>query len=203
MKIVLLSGQQGSGKTSLQKELTETWYRTHGKGAVCVNFADILYEMHDAVLAILYRYWPRRQLVKDGPLLQVLGTDWGRNTIDKEIWVKCLQKKIEIQQRHDFLPENENDLVIVGDCRFENEVDAFPDALRVRLECDEPVRKARCSMWRDNVYHPSEIGLDQYSAFGKFDLYLDTAKVDVAGCASLIVVQLEKNNWLERRKGNG
>lgn len=197
MKVVILSGKQGSGKTTLQKALVEAWYRKHRKGALVVNFADIIYQMHDEVLKILHQYWPDRGLVKDGPLLQMLGTDWGRKTIDEDIWVKCLRRKIEKVFRESNSP---NDLVIIGDCRFINEFHAFPEALRVRLDASRETRKARVSMWRENEMHPSEIGLDNEALNGMFDMYLNTDNTKVDGCVSLVMVALEKESWVQRRK---
>lgn len=194
MRVVLLSGKQGSGKTTLQKSLVEKWFQVHGRQPTVVNFADILYEMHNAVLTILHQYWPNRKLVKDGPLLQMLGTDWGRNTIDENIWVKILQNKVS------FTTFKPNDLVVVGDCRFPNEFDAFPGALRVRLNAPEGVRKERVSMWRENSNHASETGLDEYDKQGKFDIYLDTQMMTADLCMSLVFVALEKESWVERRK---
>lgn len=200
MQIVLISGPQGSGKTTTQNLLATRWQERMEQTVYCVNFADILYEMHNSVLSILEQYWPKRDLVKDGPLLQVLGTDWGRKTIDENIWVKCLQNKLKKRRADDFSGGAVPELVIVGDCRFENEFDGFPEALRVRLECPEEDRKKRCSMWRDNTKHPSEISLDRYAAEGRFDLYLRTDNTDPEACVTLIMAQLQKNVWSEKRK---
>lgn len=190
MQVIVFSGKQGSGKTTLQNALTD--YLVHrGQLVFSINFADVLYEMHDAVLKILHRYTPPRQIVKDGPLLQLLGTEWGRKTIHENIWVSLLQGKIAL------LPAGS--YVIVGDCRFENEFDAIPEALRVRLECDETVRRERCSMWRQNTEHPSETGLDAYAAAGKFDLYLQTDQIDAKAALTLVLAQLDKKVYLEKR----
>lgn len=191
MDIVMISGKQGSGKTTTQQLLGKVWYDRFGGQITYVNFADILYEMHDEVLKVLNRYWPRRDIAKDGPLLQVLGTDWGRKTIDEDIWVKCLKKKIQSEG---------NSLVVIGDCRFENEFDAFPEALRIRLECPEAVRKARCSMWRENSTHPSEVGLDRYAAEGRFDLTLKTNEMPIEGCVKLIESTICVRSWVPARK---
>lgn len=190
-KIVLLSGKQGSGKTETQKRLCEMWVQKYGRAAYVVNFADIIYEMHDQVLKVLHQYWPDRGLVKDGPLLQVLGTEWGRKTIDEDVWVKCLKKKVEGCQ---------TGLVVVADCRFENEFDAFPEALRVRLMCPEEIRKARCSMWRENTQHPSETGLDHYAFNGHFDNYLDTSRWSPDEICNIVFESLlEANFWMYQR----
>lgn len=191
MDIVMISGKQGSGKTTTQQMLGRVWHDRFGAKVTYVNFADILYEMHDSVLAILNRYWPRRDIAKDGNLLQVLGTEWGRKTIDEEIWVKCLQKKVQDA------PEG---LVVISDCRFENEFDGLPEALRVRLEAPEATRKPRCSMWRENTSHPSEIGLDRYSAEGRFDLCLKTDELPVFECVKIIESTFIERQWVQKRK---
>lgn len=200
MKIVMLSGKQGSGKTTVQKALALEWQKRRGGRAICVNFADVLYEMHDKVLGVLYNYIPRRDIVKDGPLLQVLGTEWGRNTLGENIWVEILKERIA-QLAHGNAHYSDL-LFIIGDCRFMNEFQGIPTALRVRLEAEYETRKSRCSMWRENSTHPSEIGLDDVSAAKEFDLYLYTGNetnVGVDGCVSLIIAQLDKNVWMEKR----
>lgn len=164
-KVILISGKQGSGKTTLQTNLYLRF--SEENTADILNFADIIYDIHDFALEELEKAGIKRDIVKDGPLLQLLGTEWGRNTIDKNIWVKALQGKVK---------NSSADFVIIGDTRFENEFDGFPDAIKIRLECVEEIRKERCSQWRDRTDHPSETGLDEYALSGAFDLYIDTGK---------------------------
>lgn len=195
MKLILLSGKQGSGKTSLQKMLVGTWRESPRYGhAIACNFADILYEMHDEVLCILHRYWPKRDLVKDGPLLQLLGTEWGRGTIDKDIWVKLLRAKLDQINK-----TSKTGLVVIGDCRFENEFDAFPEALRVRLYCPKEIRKPRCEMWRENSKHPSEVGLDDYYRQNKFDLVLKTHHEPTHVCVDKVLYAIETRGQTKPR----
>lgn len=186
MKLVLISGKMGSGKTSLQQRVA---HLSSGMNVVTMNFADVIYEMHNAVLDILHDYWPKRPIQKDGPLLQVLGTQWGRETIDQNIWVKIMREKIQ--------QESEADLILIGDCRFENELYEFPEALKVRLECPESVRKARCSMWRENSGHASEVSLDCF--IDNFDLVLDTEALTIDECAMKVLEKLG-SKWVESRK---
>lgn len=137
---------------------------------------------------------------KDGPLLQFLGTEWGRKTYGDAVWVNALRGRVEIEK----LKRN-NDaarlITIISDCRFENEFDAFPEALRIRLVCSEAERKLRAEMWRENTQHPSETGLDLYAAHGKFDLMFNT---EDPACtpehmATLILAQLDKDCWIDKR----
>jgi hypothetical protein len=190
--VILLSGKQGSGKSSIQKELISRLTRTDSL-AYSVNFADILYEMHDAVLAILHKYIPPRPIKKDGYLLQLLGTEWGRATIESDIWVNCLKSKMKLLSLT--MAEYKNIFFIIGDCRFENEFNAFPDSdfpnvLRVRLVAPEDVRKERCSMWRENTTHVSETALDNYYNANKFDQNLATDILSVEECIEIIITRL-------------
>lgn len=198
-QIVLISGKQGSGKTSLQKKLVSTWNLSNKSGyqAVALNFADIIYEMHDRVLAILHKSYPDRGLVKDGPLLQLLGTEWGRNTLGPDVWVNCLKSRISNEYKMSKKWDASNLLFVIGDCRFENEFDAFPDPtkfsldgkiLKVRLHCSEEMRRSRIGhAFRENVEHQSETGLDAYEAQGKFDMVLDTDGNENDICANHVL----------------
>lgn len=181
--IILLSGKQGSGKTTLMQALMTTLMYGHGKKVYPVIFADTIYKIHDYALALLEQRAVKRDIVKDGKLLQLLGTEWGR-AIDQDIWVKCLNGQME-----NILKETNSDpndvIFLVSDCRFKNEFDGV-DGFKVRLEADKETRKKRCSQWRDNDTHPSEIDLDEYAAQGKFDCYVDTTK-SIEWCAKHII----------------
>jgi dephospho-CoA kinase len=176
--IILISGKMGSGKTTLMKELT---YQFEDKGYFVypVIFADTIYKIHDFAINLLKERGIERDLVKDGKLLQLLGTEWGRQSVSENIWVQCLEGEIEsIRKRH---PSEDKLVFLVSDCRFKNEFDGLPTAFKVRLEASKEARKERCSQWRENDTHQSEIDLDGYAANGAFDCYLDTeeTKFDV------------------------
>lgn len=193
-KIILISGKQGSGKTTLATAIKE---KKSGLGFVFVGtekFADTLYELHNYLLNRMESLTNTPRAKKDGHLLQILGTEWGRKTFGDNVWVDILKRKVTALGSG-----GSKRLTIIDDCRFENEFDAFPEALRIRLECSEEIRKQRAESWRDASSHPSEIGLDEYSAQGKFDLVFDTGKDSVDHCATLIMAQLQKDSWLEKR----
>jgi len=178
-RVVLISGKQGSGKSTTANGLVEKLVANGYPQTRIFKFAGPLYEMHDAVLEVLGKYGIKRpDLVKDGPLLQVLGTEWGRSTVDTNIWVKCAQNTV--QNWFDRRPYD-SAIAILDDCRFENEFDAFPEALKVRLECSAATRQKRCSMWRENQKHPSETGLDMYAELGKFDVVYETEYFSTGG----------------------
>ena len=188
-KVLLLSGKQGSGKTTIAKTITKLWFDRKGKMVVEVPFAQTLYEMHDFLLSLMDTYGFKRDIVKDGPLLQFLGTDWGRKNFGENVWIDILKKKIaNLETKYDWADL----LVIVPDCRFKNEFDAFPNALRIRLECDRELRKKRCSAWRENENHASEIDLDEYVKLRKFDDTYDTGDLTISFCSDRILRQIDE-----------
>lgn len=195
MKIVLLSGKQGSGKSTIQRFLMARAPMAVQMVGVQVNFADALYALHDAVQARACEWYGLEPKKKDGVLLQLLGTEWGRKVHGDDVWIRC------IKQRMNDWGFPMEPLFIVGDCRFQNEFDAFPEALRVRLHAAETTRQKRTESWRDNTRHQSETDLDGYAERGLFDMVIQTdGLVTADGATELILAQLQKNNWLEKRR---
>jgi hypothetical protein len=188
-KVIIISGKQGSGKTTLQKEVQSRLY-AQGSRVELINFADIIYKIHDFAINILEGVGIKRDIAKDGVLLQMLGTEWGRKSIQENIWCQIAKNRIEAMST----TSHNVGYVILGDCRFENEFDFFPDALSIRLECDKEIRKARCSQWRENDTHPSEVGLDEYSANDKFDLYFNTGTTSIEDTVSIVLKHLKDIN---------
>jgi hypothetical protein len=111
MRLIGIAGQARSGKDTLasylMSNLSDDWS--------CSSFADPIKNMltaigvdcsdeAKAVVSDDYGVTPRH-------MMQTLGTEWGRNLIDGDIWVKA------------FARLNAGMCVIVPDVRFENEAD--------------------------------------------------------------------------------
>lgn len=175
---VLISGRQGSGKTSLAVEIGKRINvdKVLNAHVEMITFAKPLYDIHDMILKYMSDLGfevPK----KDGALLQYLGTDWGRKTFGDNVWVDLAQKKInkwDIFARNNLFQKDQ--IYIVSDARFPNELVGFTNSLKIRLECPETVRKERIlatpgQNWRENSNHPSETSLD---FFDGWDMVLDT-----------------------------
>lgn len=172
--VVMISGKMGSGKSTLAAELRKE-IRQHKKWAVEeLIFAEAIYDMHNYCLRYLRDCGIDRGM-KDGRLLQLLGTEWGRKTVGEEVWVDVFKSKLNALLEKYEMAGMEHLVVLVPDVRFPNELSAAPGSLNIRLECSEEVRRSRCNSWRDDVNHPSEIGLD--GCLDQFHYVFDTEKV--------------------------
>lgn len=173
--VILISGKQGSGKTTLaheiEKRLEEQDIRSRQ-----ITFAAPLYEMQSAVLGVCESYGITVRK-KYGSLLQFLGTEFGRKEFGENVWVDMARAKIEEYERLG-LGHGIANAYLISDCRFPNEYSSFPDAVRVRLDCPAEVRRARIEKtpgqnWREDQNHPSEIGLDYVE---EWDVRMDSSE---------------------------
>ena len=169
--IILIAGKQGSGKSSLSEAL-DNHLVTKDFVTFRMKFADPLYKMHDAVRTILRSYNIDQLPGIDGPLLQLLGTEWGRKTRGEDIWVKAAKAKV-LDWSAKVNITGKKSVFIFDDCRFPNELFAWEDSFKIRLSAPEEVRRERAEKWRENTKHPSEIALDQVPA-PAFNLSINT-----------------------------
>lgn len=152
--IAIYSPAPQSGKTSVSMALTSKGFTRLSFAAplkrMCIEFLQSLgYSKNEAiryVFAEKHEYIPEvKKTVRY--LLQTLGTEWGRNCVDQDVWLTAFRKTAELY-----------DSVVVDDMRFPNEA--------------ELVKKMGGELWKivrpglvNEFRHPSEGGLDDY----KFD----------------------------------
>lgn len=163
--VLLISGKQGSGKSTLSKNLMVELGAV-GVKVTMMKFADPLYAAHDGVYEALSKFGMPKSERPDKRLLQLLGTEWGRNTIGPDVWANLARHRA-INAFGLFSASREigdalHHVIIFDDCRFLNEFNAFNDLpnAKIRLEAPSEVRKDRTDVWRDDTNHPSEVGLD-------------------------------------------
>ena len=112
INIIGLCGPMGVGKSTYARKIAEE------QDGVIYSFADTLKEM----LAVLVGRHPVYENkshpiewlggVTGRSLLQSLGTEWGRNMVGSDLWVRALEQKFQSS----YAP-----LRLIDDLRFENE----------------------------------------------------------------------------------
>lgn len=115
MRLIGITGRAGAGKNTVAAMVP---------GAVVIQLADPLYAMIAAMTGLpesLLRDRAAKEKAIPGlgksprQLLQTLGTEWGRDIVDREIWLRLCQRRV------DQLAEAGWETVIVADVRFDNE----------------------------------------------------------------------------------
>ena len=146
MTIIFISGKAQAGKTTtaylIQKNL-----ELLGKASVVINYADLLKH-----ICTSYFGWDGRKDKEGRHLLQEVGTDIVRNN-DPDFWVDFVKRFIEVFR-------GSWDYVIIGDCRFKNEISWKPTGfdryfyIRVKRDaCDN-------GLTEEQKNHISETDLD-------------------------------------------
>lgn len=123
--IIGFSGRKGSGKTSIAKELEKIGFER-------ISFADPIKIMlfalfnecgFDYITAeLLLNQEKEIILEKIGKsarqMMQSLGTDWGRNMVNDDLWLLCARNKIE---------KHHSSNIVIDDVRFNNEAQMIRD----------------------------------------------------------------------------
>jgi hypothetical protein len=116
--IIGLCGAAGSGKNTAASLICGL------TGAAQIAFADPIYEAVSCITG-LSRAKLEDRTIKEAVLdwidrsprhlLQTLGTEWGRNTVHQEIWVRRAMERAR----------EAGGLVVITDVRFDNEAEAI------------------------------------------------------------------------------
>ena len=124
MQLIGLTGRAGCGKDTVANFLMET------HGFVQIALADPLRDGLNAMLGITSEQVYRRDL-KEAPidwiglsprqLMQTLGTEWGRNHVAPDIWLRVAARRIEKYRQAK--PCLHIAGIVVSDIRFENEAE--------------------------------------------------------------------------------
>lgn len=165
-RVILISGHQGSGKTTLARDLKEL-LETELYIPKLIKFASPIYGLHDKIYKEL-TYFGMNYVDTDGTLLQFLGAHM-RHIFGPDVWMNIA---------HDLVREAlqiTRSIVVIDDLRYQNEIDVWSrnESILVRLTCPENLRKTRAEKWREDTGHASEISLDYYHGW---DLEFDTSQ---------------------------
>lgn len=113
--VIGLAGKAGIGKTHIANAIRETLRETEPDTQVeLLSFATPIKQM----LGVLFEEKDKNAEVYKGKtlrsLLQTLGTEWGREMVDQDIWVN-----LTLNRKYDAM---ESGYILIDDVRFQNEV---------------------------------------------------------------------------------
>jgi len=157
LKIIgLYSPAPGSGKSTIADCLDDYAYRivpfaSFLKGMIRRLLLELGYTANQADEMI-----KQKDLIVPGinirmrTLMQTLGTEWGRNTLDQDFWINCWKEKVKSCRS----------LVVADDVRFLNE------ALAIK-EMGGEVWKIVRPGTENNENHSSEGQLDHWDGFSR------------------------------------
>ena len=107
MKIIAFCGSQSAGKSTAADILVS-------KGFARTSFAESIYQMLSALLGVNVRTLDKQSYGLCGrtirQMLQLLGTEWGREQIGQDIWVEAMRKRL-----------GHGGYWVIDDLRFTNE----------------------------------------------------------------------------------
>lgn len=181
MKLIGLNGSMGVGKSTaieLTKELS-------AQKVKLVKFAQPLYDMQGAIYKRIASVYERPEtFIKDRKLLQWLGTEWGRDTISKTLWVDIW--KAEAIKQHN-LGSSET-VIVCDDVRFDNEAAMIKSLGGVIIRITSNKANNRIDTAAGLVHHASESGID--------DKFLDGHIVNDGSLSDFKLALLELYNKL-------
>tara|TARA_B100001093_G_scaffold515731_1_gene592758 strand:+ start:1035 stop:1511 length:477 start_codon:yes stop_codon:yes gene_type:complete len=118
-RLIALTGAKGVGKSTYGKFLA-------GENGVVLSFATPIKHMLRCLVDDKYVFGDKKDEetylgVTGRHLLQTLGTEWGRQLIDRDIWVKAMRHTLTDAMFEEYSP------VVIDDLRFENEAKMVRD----------------------------------------------------------------------------
>ena len=153
-RLIGLAGKAGSGKTEVSRYLCENHGFHHMKFAgplksmIKALFWDMGYSESDIYEMVEGNSKQANMWGLSGNtprnLMQTLGTEWGRDCLDKDFWVNITRQKIITCPGP----------VVIDDTRFDNEAEMIRDLGGVVVQVDRPSGFAKL-----DVPHSSEDGI--------------------------------------------
>lgn len=150
-KIIILSGKARSGKDT-SMEIIKKKYESLGKKVICLFYASYIKEYAKRISD-----WDGFDETKPRTLLQVLGTDIIRNTIDDKFFINRTIEDIKVYSKF-------FDVIIIGDARFPEEIEdikkVFSNVVSVHI-----TRKDMNILTETEKQHITETALDNYNDY--------------------------------------
>ncbi len=153
IRLIGFNGGMGVGKSTAVDEVVR-YARLNGSDARLIKFAGVLYDIQ----AFMYQqiapvYRRPADFTKDRKLLQWIGTEWGRDTISKTLWVD-LWKAATVHAI------DNKWLVVCDDVRFDNEADIIHELGGKVIKITSERTAERIDVNAGIANHKSEAGID-------------------------------------------
>lgn len=117
LRLIGFTGGMGSGKSTAIEVLRQT---SSASIKLC-KFAQPLYDIQEYTYERISSVYQRPEnFIKDRKLLQWVGTEWGRNTLDENIWTDLWKKEVNAALE-------DRCLVVCDDVRYNNEAELVHD----------------------------------------------------------------------------
>ena len=165
MKIILLGGRANSGKDTTADIIRDIYKE---KGLKTVNI-QITYYIK--MYAKQITNWDGNNDTKPRTLLQELGTEVIRNTIDENFFIRRIIEDIEVYSRY-------FDVITVSDCRLPKEFDSIKNKYKntICIHITRPNYKTHLSKSQQN--HITETLVDSYEGYD-YELINDSSIEDL------------------------
>lgn len=150
-KLIGLSGGMGVGKSCAVETLT----LVSSTAIKLVKFAQPLYDIQEFIYDRISGVYTRPEsFIKDRKLLQWLGTDWGRDSISKTLWMDVWKADAELALAKGYT-------VVSDDVRFDNEAQAIKDMGGHVILITSTKASERINTNAGLVNHASEAGISK------------------------------------------
>jgi len=147
--IIGLNGLMGVGKSTAANFITAY----SASPTKLIKFAAPLYDIQEFAYRRIKSVFNRPDdFVKDRKLLQWLGTEWGRGTINDNIWVDIWENEVREAVKQGFT-------VICDDVRFDNEAETVLSLGGIVLNIASSQSLTRITTANGIVAHASEAGI--------------------------------------------
>lgn len=176
--IIILSGKARSGKDT-SMEMMKKIYESEGKKVITLFYASYIKNYAQNISD-----WDGREETKPRTLLQVLGTDIIRNTIDTNFFINRIKQDIIVYSKF-------FDVIIIGDARFPDEIEeiesSFNKVKTIRVE--RPNNNSEELTSKEKL-HATETGLDSYTNYD-FRLVNDGTLEDLENKVKDLIKEME------------
>ncbi len=146
-----------------------------------MKFAQPLYDMQEYMYKRVEAVHQRDEtFIKDRKLLQWIGTEWGRDSISKTLWVDLWKNEVR-SVRKTFKIDT---IITTDDCRFDNEAEAVKSLGGVIVKIVSNKNGERIDTTSGIVQHKSEAGVsDKFidftidNSYSKAEFYKELSRV--------------------------